>query len=337
MFRSIRRWQIGLSLALLSLALVVACQRSPQSSEPAVNSGADSKLDSADCTVVEHVAGDACIPKAIQQLVTLDGVAFEYAIAAGLDPIGNVSSEFQTQLPALMTDAKNIGKNGEPSLEEILSLQPDLIVGLESYEGIYAQLSQIAPTLLVNFEHSGRWKTIFQEMSAALGQTAAAQSTLDAYQARTDSFRAQIGEAGRSLKVSIIRIYPDSINLYLKDSFGGTILQDAGLARPAAQDISASEAEQRFDNPIQTSISRELLSQADGDVIFIWTGENTPEGTQQAESQLQTLQRDPLWQQLKAVQTGRVYQVPNYWIGSGPIAANAVLDDLFKYLIAQPS
>ncbi len=115
------------------------------------------------------------------------------------------------------------------------------------------------------------------------------------------------------------------------------VLQDVGLARPAAQDIGATEAERRFDNPIQTSISRELLSQAGGDVIFIWTGENTPEGNQQAASQLQTLQQDPLWQKLTAVQAKRVSQVPNYWIGSGPIAANAVLDDLFKYLIEQSS
>ncbi|PSB23096.1 iron-siderophore ABC transporter substrate-binding protein, partial [filamentous cyanobacterium CCP2] len=44
----------------------------------------------------------------------------------------------------------------------------------------------------------------------------------------------------------------------------------------------------------------------------------------------------PLWSTLSAVQQGRVYEVPGYWIGDGPIAANAVIDDLFKYLVETP-
>jgi iron complex transport system substrate-binding protein len=40
-----------------------------------------------------------------------------------------------------------------------------------------------------------------------------------------------------------------------------------------------------------------------------------------------------LWQQLNAVKQGKVYQVPDYWIGYGPLAANAVIDDLYKYIL----
>jgi len=324
--QSLKHWSIRLGLLLLTFGLVVACQRSPQSSAP---------IDGVDCTVVEHVAGMACVPREIQRLVTLDGVMFEYAIAANLDPIATVSSDFQAQLPPLMTDAQNIGKGGEPNLEAILSLKPDLIVGLDFHQDIYPQLSQMAPTLLVPFEHSGQWQEVFLKTGAALNQEEAALSELEAYQARTADFQAQMGERLNNLQVSVIRLYPDTINLYLKDSFCGTVLQDAGLARPPAQDIGAAEAQQRFDNPIQISISRELLAQADGDVIFIWTGENTAEGNQEAQKQLQELQQEPLWGQLKAVQSGRVYQVPSYWIGNGSIAANAVLDDLFKYLVEE--
>ncbi|PSN75875.1 iron-siderophore ABC transporter substrate-binding protein [filamentous cyanobacterium CCP4] len=324
--RDRKYWVSWLGLGLLVLGLTVACQRSPLADN----------LAAADCTVVEHFAGTACVPNQIQRLVTLDGAAFEYAIAADLNPIATVSSDFQAQLPPLMTDAQNIGTGGEPSLEAIVSLQPDLIVGLDFHQGIYPQLVQMAPTLLVSFEHSGQWKEVFLQTGAALNQRAAALSELEAYQARAQAFQTQMGERLNDLEVSVIRLYPDTINLYLKDSFCGTVLQDAGLARPPAQAIGAAEAQQRFGNPIQTSISRELLAQADGDVIFIWTGENTAEGNQEAQKRLQELQQDPLWGQLKAVKAGRVYQVPSYWLGSGPIAANAVLDDLFKYLV-EPS
>jgi len=83
-------------------------------------------------------------------------------------------------------------------------------------------------------------------------------------------------------------------------------------------------------------ISQELLSQIDGDVLFVWTAENEAEANQAAQKKLEKLQTDPLWKTLNVVQKNQVYFVPNYWIGASPIAANAILDDLFKYLVKQP-
>lgn len=323
----IKKWGLYIALVILTLGLVVACQRSPQT--------AVSVADSGDCTVVEHVAGTACVPNEIQRLVTLDGVTFEYAIAAGLSPIATATGSLMDHMAEQMAQVQNVGQSGEPNLEQVLTLKPDLILGLDYNQGAYAQASQIAPTMLFGFEHSGQWKEIFPKVAADLGQLAAAEQTMAAYAARTSEFRAQMGDRLNDLRVSVVRIYPDTINLYLRDSFIGTVLQDTGLSRPPAQDIGAEEANARFGNSIQTSISRELLQQADGDVIFLWTGENTTEAAESAQKNLQTLQNDPLWQQLEAVQQGRVYQVPSYWIGSGPIAANAVLDDLFKYLVEE--
>ncbi|MBD2232812.1 iron-siderophore ABC transporter substrate-binding protein [Phormidium tenue FACHB-1052] len=323
----LKQWAINLVLTLLTLGLVVACQ------------GGESSVDQSaavDCTEVEHAAGTTCVPKTYERLVTLDGVTFEYAIASGLSPIATAVSGLVDHMAEQVAQVENVGQTGEPNLEEVLALKPDLIVGLDNNQAAYAQAAQIAPTLMFSFEHSGQWKTLFQQMAAALGQADAAQQTMADYDARTADFKAQMGDRLNDLQVSVVRIYPETINLYLRDSFAGTVLQDVGLARPPAQDIGADEAAALFDNPIQTSISRELLGQADGDVIFLWTGENTPEATATAKQKLETLRQDPLWRQLKAVQAGRVYTVPSHWIGSGPIAANAILDDLFKYLV-EPS
>ncbi|MEA5466683.1 iron-siderophore ABC transporter substrate-binding protein [Leptothoe sp. PORK10 BA2] len=320
-----------MGLWLLPLGLAVACQRSPQ----------PEALATADCMAVEHIAGTACVPNEIQRMVTLDGVTFEYAIAAGLSPIATAGQGLMDHMAEQLAGVENVSQTGEPNLEQVLALSPDLIVGLDSNQVAYAQATQIAPTVLFKFEHSGQWKTSFQQFAEALGQADVAQQTMANYDARTADFRARMGigkvspkeNRPNDLQVSVVRIYPETINLYLRDSFVGTVLQDAGLSRPTAQNIGADEAAALFGNPIQTSISRELLNQAEGDVIFLWTGENTAELAETAQQKLESLQQDPLWQQLKAVQTGRVYRVPSYWIGSGPIAANAILDDLFKYLV----
>jgi iron complex transport system substrate-binding protein len=321
--RSLKCWGFKVILSLLTLGFVVACQGGTTVDQSAT----------ADCIDVEHVAGTTCVPETFERLVTLDGVTFEYTIAAGLSPIATAASGLMDHMAEHLAKVENVGQTGEPNLEQVLALKPDLIVGLDINQAAYAQSAQIAPTVMLGFEHSGQWKASFQQLAEALGQANVAQQTMADYGARVADFRAQMGERLSTLQVSVVRIYPDTINLYMKDSFCGTVLQDAGLSRPPAQDIGADVADARFGNAIQTSISRELFDQADGDVIFLWTGENTAEAAATAQQKLEALQQDPLWRQLRAVQAGRVYIVPSYWIGSGPIAANAVLDDLFTYLV----
>ncbi len=72
-------------------------------------------------------------------------------------------------------------------------------------------------------------------------------------------------------------------------------------------------------------------------MIFIWTTGGTDEISQQAEVEKDKLKTDQLWSQLNAVQQEQVYEVPGYWIGNGPMAANAIVDDLFKYLVETQS
>jgi iron complex transport system substrate-binding protein len=221
-------------------------------------------------------------------------------IALGIKPVGSVISDFSSYLQELLSEVKNIGKNGEPNLERILTIKPDLILGLGFQQSIYSLTSKIAPTVLFEFEHSGQWKEVFTKISVALGKKEVAQQVMDKYYRRLEDFKQRMGDVSK-LKVSVVRVYTDNINLYLRDSFCGTVLQDAGLSRPESQNFTASEAEKLFRNSIQVSIGNELIEKADGDVIFIWTGENTSQATQTALNKLEKLKTNPLWKNLKAV------------------------------------
>lgn len=284
------------------------------------------------------------MPNTIQRLVTLDEVSFESAIALGFQPVGAPLSE---QIPAYLSDrvagVENIGTGGRPNLERILTLKPDLIIGLDFNQDVYAQASQIAPTVLMPFEHSGKWKAFFRQFSIALNRETIGQAVMHQYERRLQALQNTLKAATSSVqnlsfpfKVSVVRVYPDNINLYFRDSFCGTILQDAGLARPDVQNLSASEAKQRFNNEVQALISLEQLDRADGDVMFVWTGEDSVAATQSAQKKLAKLQVSPLWRNLNVIKLNRVYFVPDYWIGGNPLAANAIIDDLFKYLVKQP-
>jgi len=323
---SFTRWLRFGILIFCTLLLVVACHRGGYI--PVVDSNTN-----AACRHVEHAAGTTCIPENFQRLVTLDSASFENAIALGVQPVGGVIADFLSYLQDKVTGVKNIGKFGEPNLESILTLKPDLVLGSEYQQYIYTTASKIAPTVLFNFEHSGKWKEVFTNISVALGKQAVGQQVMANYYQRLEEFKQQMGDDLAKIKVSVVRVYPNNINLYLRDSFCGTVLQDAGLSRPDSQNFTASEADKLFNNSIQMSVGYELIEQADGDVIFIWTSENTAEGNETAQKKLEQLKSSPLWQNLKAVQHNKVYLVPDYWIGSGILAANAIVDDLFKYLV----
>jgi iron complex transport system substrate-binding protein len=315
-------------LGCLVAGLFSACQ--PQS-----NSASDKP-----CHWVEHAAGKTCVPNRIERLVTLDEVSFENAIALGLTPIGTTKT-INPSLQNRLDNVVEIGLPGEPNLEKVLALKPDLILGLDYQQNSYHQASQIAPTVLIKLEHSGQWAEAFQAYGQALNQTEIGEQVMTDYQQRLQDFQQRFetkSTLNKTLpfRVSVVRIYPDVINLYFRDSFPGTILHAAKLDRPAAQDFSASQAQQRYQNPIQASISLENIEQTDGDILFILTAENTAEANQSAKKNWEKLKTEPLWQQMKAVQNDQVYFVPSYWIGSGPIAANAVIDDLFQYLLKDP-
>jgi len=329
MMRRPIRWLILAMLFLLALLSAIAHQQ--------LQYGATKPPVPIACRRVVHAAGTACVPAQIKRLVTLDETSFEFAVALGLRPIGTGNtSKSNLYLQDQIATVETIGRAGEPSLERVLALKPDLILGLDYHDKIYAQTSQIAPTVLLTFEHSGQWKETFQRYGVALNREAIAQQVLEQYHQRLQDFQQRLKATlpvDQPPQISVVRIYPGSINLYLRDSFPGVILQDAALARPEPQNISAEAARELFNNEIQVSISLEQVDQADGDVMFIWTAENTLQANQTAKKKLVELESQPLWQHLQAVQNGQVHFVPDYWIGSGPLAANAIIDDLFKYLV----
>jgi iron complex transport system substrate-binding protein len=318
--RQIQRILLWVLLVVVSAALASACNGI--SSRNSASSGNET-ASQADVRVISHAVGTTEIPANPQRIVTLDSTSLESALSIGVTPIGTINTDW-THLQPYLTGVENIGTAGEPNLEKMLSLRPDLILGNTYHQQIYSQASRIAPTVLAPFESSADWKAVFALVSEALGRSDAHAQFMADYEARLDDFKAKIGNRLQTLEVSVITVPVDgSITVYLDQTFAGTIVRDAGLQRPPSQRHSG----------FSERLSRERIQDIDADVIFLWNSALPGEDDQEINAAVTQLKQDPLWQQLNAVQTDRVYEVPYYWIGPGPIAANLVIDDLFKYLV----
>jgi iron complex transport system substrate-binding protein len=272
---------------------------------------------------VAHAMGASEISGAPERVVVLDTGELDIAMTLGVTPVGAVEAVPGEGFPSYLEgtgEIENVGTIEEPNLEKISTLEPDLILSSKlRHEQIYEELSQIAPTVFT--ETTGvTWKENFEVHAKALGKVEEGNEVEKEYQDRVEEFRQRIGENPPT--VSVVRFLPDDTRIYQKESFIGTVLEDAGLPRPESQDVE--------DFAILNA-SKEAIPQMGGDAIFV-TVYGPEDETTRAE-----ITNDPLWQQLEAVQQGRVYEVSDdlWMLGIGYTAANGVIDDLTEHLIEE--
>ena len=318
------KWISQYLLLFFTVIAISACLSTETNQSQPINSQATP----ADCRVVQHALGETCIPVNPQRVVVLS-IGLDTILSLGVKPVGSVQVGRKDYLESKAEGVASVGSPGNPDLESIVALNPDLILGIGRHKESYKLLSQIAPTFIAEVKSSVEWKKLLIKYAEALGKTETAEQIMSNYDARIEEFQSQMGERLSETETSIIRVRQDRIEIYLEDSFPGAVVADTGLPRPSEQ----TNAEQEFD----IDISKESLYMAEGDVMYVWTSGSNEEIAEDDQAALEELKVDPLWSELNAVQQGQVYDIPQYWIGTGPIAANLVLDDLFKYLVDSPS
>ena len=284
------------------------------------DSGADPGAGGSDAAsrTVQHAMGSTEITGNPARVVVLDTGELDSVLALGVTPVGAVRADANIGLQSYLAErtqgVEMVGTIIEPNLEAIATLQPDLILSNKvRHEDLYDELSGIAPTVFA--ENVGvAWKENFLLAGEALGKREQAERILADYEQKAQQVGQQFGDPG-ALTVSMLRFIPTGIRLYGEGSFIGTILSDAGFARPQSQQVDKTFVE----------ISREQLSLADGDLLFYASLGDTEQDS---------LTTGPLWRSLDAVSSGRAHEVPDdlWYLGIGPIAADLVLDDMKGYV-----
>lgn len=304
-----------------------ATEQKPAEQKPEQQAAGGSNASEQSYTV-KHAMGETTIKGTPQRIVMLTNQGEETLIALGIKPVGAVGStvdptKFFDFVSKDLEGAKLVGTEGQPNLEAIAALKPDLILGMKfRHEKIYQQLSAIAPTVFVE-EPRGDWKENFMLYAEAVNKKAEGEKILADWNKRVEDFKAKAGDK-LNTKVSVVRFMPGKVRIYYKNTFTGAIFQDLGLARPAAQDKDDFAAE----------VTKERIPEMDGDIMFYFTYET---GKGEASKLEQEWTNDPLWKNLNVVKAGKAFKVDDtIWNTSGGvIAANKVLDELEGYIIGK--
>ncbi|QGQ99811.1 iron-siderophore ABC transporter substrate-binding protein [Paenibacillus psychroresistens] len=273
---------------------------------------------------VKHAMGETEIKGTPLKVVVLTNEGTEALLALGVKPIGAVKSwtgdPWYDHIKADMEGVTVLGEEGQPNLELIAGLQPDLIIGNKKrQEKIYEQLKAIAPTVLSE-DLRGEWKINFNLYAEALGKTAEGDVLMAAFDKRIEDFKVKAGDKLKQT-VSVVRFMAGKTRVYHTNTFSGVIFDKIGIAR--------TEMTKNAKDAFVDEINKERLPEADADRIFFFTYET---GDGKANQTEQEWTNDSLWKNLNAVKNGQAYKVDDaIWNTAGGIkAANLMLDEMYK-------
>lgn len=121
---------------------------------------------------------------------------------------------------------------GEVNVEAVLSLSPDLIIvsatGGDSALKAYEQLSQIAPTLVVNYDDKS-WEDLAFLLGKATGHEADAKTAVTAFQTELNAVKSRIQLPAEPVSAMVYYEDNSGANLWTKDSAQGRLLTKLGF------------------------------------------------------------------------------------------------------------
>lgn len=356
---SFENWQISQVLKLLVLGILTAFFTTACGGKTVNNLTNDQKPPLANsaqnqCQTIEHDFGKTEVCGQPQKVTALGPNALEILLALKVQPVGYADhisfhqgdfDQPSQQIPYLgervTSQPINLGTSGEPSLEALTRLKPDLIIGnVEQHRDKYHLLSQIAPTLLFNLVREGvEWQDSFKIAAQALGQTEQAQKVIEAYKQNLEATQEKLSPIVKAHpKVLMLDTNGLNQNIFLSDS---TRPCDRLVEALGFQLVSLTEQEPQS---YLQNISLEILPQLDSDLIII-QGWDFSQHDQLADAkdiktnQLQGIKQEwsenAIAQSMQASQEGRVYFVSSYLCNGlpGPIGAEIFLDELQKQLL----
>lgn len=269
---------------------------------------------------VTDVRGDVEIPKDPKRIVDLSGNSDILSIL-GYKVVGTANSDAYdyTKFPKYLEDtlkgAEILGYSMQDTMdvEAVMNLNPDLIVISTVQEKMYDQLSEIAPTVMIQLE-ALNWKDDVRAFAKVFDKEDVANKWIENYEKKAK-------EAGEKIKneygqnTTYLSFLASGGQFFIFDGagFGNVLYEDMGLAKPAGM-------------PEQTDISLpvvtyEGLASIKTDYIFLIA----------TADDLAQLKENAIWNSLPAVKEGKVVVLdssPYFNQGYSPIGRDLLVDEI---------
>ena len=269
---------------------------------------------------IVHDFGTTELKKAPKRIVILDNLYGEILDPLDITPVGATtgqadSQEFSTLFKKQYKDAKviSVGWQGNPDLDKIAELKPDLILMTGEQEDLYDKLSEIAPTVgyQINTDENWDYHETSLKVAEIFDKRDEMKKDLDRLDAREAVFAENVKAKFGNQKLMYLRVTDNDIRYYAYGHFG--YLYDTYHFN-RAETFNPDDMFQVIDPDKLKDINPDLLIvQADSQELL----ENK-------------LKNNPVWSSLKAVQNNKVIYADysTYMLGFGIVSQEAIMKQI---------
>ncbi|MFD8275138.1 iron-siderophore ABC transporter substrate-binding protein [Streptomyces flaveolus] len=265
------------------------------------------------------------------KVVATEWNVVESLVQLGVDPVGVADVKgyrtWDTAAP-LKNQPKDIGTRGEPSMDTVASLAPDLIVATTDLPpAAVKQLREVAPVLEVtSADGTGQIGQMLENVdliAKATGTTDKAKTVRDGFEAKVAEGKKALADAGLAGKdIAFADGYVTSnqvsVRPYTATSLIGEVNEAIGLNN--AWKVKGDEAYGLGSTDV------EGLTALPGDVQFAYIGnDDDPNATPFTGA----LAKNSVWKSLTFVKAGDVHRLDDgIWMFGGPASMSAYIDAL---------
>ncbi|CAM5364657.1 ABC transporter substrate-binding protein [Streptomyces chartreusis] len=325
-----RRLMMTAAAATAAALALTACG----TTEPAADSD-DAKRAGEGITLTDASGTKVELDGPAKKVVGTEWHEVELLISLGVDPVGVADVKgYKTwdQAVPLKNEPKDIGTRGEPSMDTIAALKPDLIVaGTDLPPAAVKQLRKVAPVLEVRSASAadpiGQMTKNLDIIAEATGTGERAEKIQDAFDAKVTEGKKALADAGLDgAPVAFADGYDISnqvsIRPYTSGSLIGAVNEQLGLK-------NAWKVEGDKDYGLGTT-DVEGLTKLGDDVRFAYIGNDGDKGSTPFTD---ALAKDKVWTSLPFVKKDNVHRLPDgIWMFGGQESMGAYIDALVKEL-----
>jgi ferric hydroxamate transport system substrate-binding protein len=326
-----RRAVAATAAAGLTAVLLAACGTTE---EPAAT-GASSAAPPAGPVDVADERGTVHLPAPATTVVALEWGLAENLLALGVKPAGLADvkgyHKYDTVAP-IDASTPDVGQRGEPSLDAITALKPDLVVTTTDLaENVIKQIAADVPVLALRGSDGadpiGYMRRTVATLAQATGKQAEAEKVLAAFDAKVATAKDTLAAAGKSgAPFTMTDGWLDSgtvsLRMYTPGSFFGGIAKELGLSN---QWTGAGDKDYGL---AQTDVEG-LTKITNKDSTFVYVANKADGG----DEFVTALTGNAVWKQLPFVQGRHVARIPDgIWMFGGPPSAGAYVDALLAAL-----
>ncbi|MFF8652663.1 ABC transporter substrate-binding protein [Streptomyces huasconensis] len=300
--------------------------------EPAAD---DAKKSTSALTLTDGTGTKVKLDGPAKKVVGTEWNAVESLISLGVDPTGVADVKgykaWDTAAP-LTNDPKDVGTRGEPSMDTIASLKPDLIIATTDLPAAAVkQMREIAPVLNLRPADAanplGQMTKNLDLLAEATGTTERAAKLKKDFTAKLAEGKKKLAAAGHSgAKYAFADGYvtgnQTSIRPYTSGSLIGAVNEKLGLKNDwtAKGDKGYGLA----------ATDVEGLTKLDENVHFAYIGND---GDKSSNPFTGVLKKDKVWTSLPFVKKGNVHRLPDgIWMFGGTASMSQYVDSVVEAL-----